>query len=159
MSGGCVKEPHYLLIMLIRCCWSVTACLIFFSPPSSCSASSHRSPAPRCQERCHNMIMRLHTFGVDSRGKKPDRWDSTGQIYRHEMTINASCSPAGEAPGRGRQRSHGAAQDARTFTHRDTGSYNELGCLVLFEFVNSYFFLLVSRSSPLILIFILRLIK
>lgn len=51
-----------------RGCCSVTACLKFFFPFSVQRVQSSII-CPRCQKWCHNMIMRLHTFGGDSCGK------------------------------------------------------------------------------------------
>ncbi len=46
VNGVCVKEPHYLLIMLIRCCWSVTACLKFFFSRAARPVIDHLPPVP-----------------------------------------------------------------------------------------------------------------
>lgn len=65
----CAKESHYLLIMLIRCCWSVTARLKFLFCFVFVQRVQSSIICPRCQIRCQNMIMRLHTFSGDSCGK------------------------------------------------------------------------------------------
>lgn len=67
----------------------------------------------RCQKRCHNMIMRLHAFSGDSSSKTPSWGDPTGTIYRHEMAVEASRSPADEDPARGQ-----AAEEPGTSTGR-----------------------------------------
>lgn len=131
--GECVKESNYLLITLISCCWSVTACskLFFFLLfPAARPVIDH---LPWCQIWCQNMIMRLHTFSGDSRGKtRAVETDETNlQSWNHQ---SLSAVRSARLQGADSREAKEPAQDARTFTHIHIGSNNKRGSYVLVEF-------------------------
>lgn len=80
---------------------------------------------PRCQRRCHNTRMRLHTFRGDFCGQT---WAlPTDQTHLEAWEDHQSAPQPGHGAF-GAQTSHDNAQDARTFTHRAIGTNNEQLC-------------------------------
>lgn len=85
MYGERVKEPYYHPDYAHKVLLVGDSLFEVFSPVPRVQPSII---CPRCQKRCHNMIMRLHTFAGDSCGKTPSggiRWDRfTGMKWLSE---------------------------------------------------------------------------
>lgn len=135
-SLKCVQQRLYLLMMLRRCCWSVTACseVSFFSFFSCRAARPLIDHLPRWQKRCHNVIMRLHTFSGDSSAK-------TGAMGSDETIIEAwndyqvlMQSGQRDSGARTAQKPWSRAGRTDVCAH---GSDSTLDGLMLVEFINS----------------------
>lgn len=115
-----MKEPDDHLTAVTTCCWSVTTWLNFFFFLAARPVIDHLPPVPDMMSKHDNAASHIQRWFLWLKKTRALETDETNLVtWNHQSLLQSGWRGSGARTANGSQES---ARDARTFTHRDTGS-------------------------------------